>query len=202
MSKSNNHTRALEVYNQHIAMAYTDPRLFRRTVTYQLMAEFGCSLAAASTIYNNVKKSLPPIEGLGRVPAPKGLKKPGTTVKGKVNAPVQDDDECYTVLELIDGKVHRTQSFLTQGDASEFFDEKCKWTPINTWVFIQGLGPNSGDVFKLDTGEKEIKRWDFRVETAKKLGIELIEVKVTPSPLSDYKGIPTFDEEDDDEEDF
>jgi hypothetical protein len=150
--------RAIEIYNDHLALASTDGRGFRKTVMDQLMAETGCSLAAAATHYNNAKKQAAPVEGLGRAPAPKGLRKPGG--KGKKQEDLQDDNECFTVIEIRDGCVGRCQSFLMQGDASEKFDDKVVAWPHSTWVMIQGLGPNSGDTFKLDTGEKEIKRYE------------------------------------------
>jgi hypothetical protein len=121
----------------------------------QLMQETGCSLAAAATHYNNAKKQAP-IEGLGRAPTPKSAKK---WTKGKTGEQLQDDNDCFTVIELADGCVGRCQSFLMQGDASEAFDSKVQNWPGSEWVMIQGLGPNSGDPFKLDTGEKEIKRY-------------------------------------------
>jgi hypothetical protein len=46
-----------------------------------------------------------------------------------------------------------------QGDASEKFDEKIEAWPTKSWVLIQGLGPNSGEIFRLEAGEKEIKRF-------------------------------------------
>lgn len=49
--------RAVELYNLHIALATTDGRSFRKTVMDTLMAETGCSLAAAATSYNIVKGS-------------------------------------------------------------------------------------------------------------------------------------------------
>ena len=49
--------RAVEIYNHHLALASTDGRGFRKTVMDQLMAETGCSLAAAATHYNNAKNS-------------------------------------------------------------------------------------------------------------------------------------------------
>lgn len=156
--------RALEIYQQHIALASTDGRLFRKTVMEQLMAETGCSLAAAATHYNTAKKANPAIEGLGRAPAPKGLVKPGDA-KGKTKAgpKIQDDDECFSVLELRkcgnEFEVGRCQSFLLQGDASEKFDDKVAAWPNTTWVLIQGLGPISGETYRLDSGEKEIKRY-------------------------------------------
>ena len=155
--------RALEIYNDHLALAATDGRLFRKTVMDQLMAETGCSLAAAATHYNNAKKAAP-IEGLGRAPMPKGLRKPGG--KGKAQE-VVPDNECFSVIELIpnDGgaTVGRCQAFLLQGDASEKFDETISWKPSREWVLIQGLGPNHGDNFKLEPGEKEIKRYSPEV---------------------------------------
>jgi len=151
-------TRAIEIYNDHLALASTDGRNFRKTVMDKLMAETGCSLAAAATHYNNAKKQAAPVEGLGRAPVPKGIRKPGG--KGKKQEDLQDDNECFTVIELRDGSVGRCQSFLMQGDASEKFDDKVVAWPGSGWVMIQGLGPNSGDTFKLDTGEKEIKRYE------------------------------------------
>ena len=151
--------RAVEIYQQHIALATTDGRLFRKTVMDQLMAETGCSLAAAATHYNNAKKTAP-VEGLGRPAANKNVRKPGA---GKGKAAVEiPDNECFTVLELVkqgnDVTVGRCQSFELQGDASETFDSKAEAWPNVTWVMIQGLGPNHGDTFKLEAGEKEIKR--------------------------------------------
>jgi len=150
--------RAVEIYTLHLALASTDGRLFRKTVMEQLKAETGCTQAAAATHYNNAKKQSAPIEGLGRAPVPKGIRKPGA--KGKKQEDIQDDNECFTVIELRDGTVGRCQSFLLQGDASEKFDDKIVAWPQSSWVMIQGLGPNSGDTFKLDTGEKEIKRYE------------------------------------------
>lgn len=153
--------RAIEIYNHHIALASTDGRAFRKTVMDQLMAETGCSLAAAATHYNNAKKQAP-VEGLGRAPTPKGVRKMGGA-KAKKEDDLVPDDECFTVLELVksgnDFAVGRCQSFVMQGDASEKFDEKVEAWPMNNWVLIQGLGPNHGETFKLDAGEKEIRRY-------------------------------------------
>ncbi len=158
--------RALEIYNQHLELASTDGRNFRKTVMDQLMTETGCSLAAAATHYNNAKKAVP-VEGLGRAPVPKGVRKP--TSKGKPTE-VQPDNECFTVIELLahgnDYSVGRCQSFLMQGDASEKFDEKIEAWPNSGWVMINGLGPNHGETFKLGDGEKEIKRYETKKVTA------------------------------------
>jgi hypothetical protein len=152
--------RAVEIYNSHLALAAADGRNFRKTVMDQLMQETGCSLAAAATHYNNAKKAVP-VEGLGRAPVPKGVRK--ATSKAKPTE-VQPDNECFAVIELLaHGEEHtvgRCQTFLMQGDASECYDAKIVAWPQSSWIMIQGLGPNHGDTFKLDAGEKEIKRFD------------------------------------------
>ena len=153
---SNIKERAMEVFQQHIALAATDGRLFRKTVREQLMAEFGISDASVSTYYNNCKKAHAPIVGLGRAPVPAGVRKPG---KIKEHEELQDDNDCFTVIEIIEGNVARCYPFLMQGDASETFDAKIEFWNKSEWVMIQGLGPNSGEPYKLETGEKEIKRF-------------------------------------------
>lgn len=149
--------RALEIYNHHLALASTDGRSFRKTVMDQLMAETGCSLAAAATHYNTAKHAVP-VEGLGRSPTPKGVRK-ASGGKGK-DKNIIPDNECFTVLEIVGGSIGRCQSFLLQGDASEKFDEKIEAWPKSSWVMVQGLGPNSGETYRLDVSEKEIKRYD------------------------------------------
>lgn len=154
--------RAVEIYGQHIEIAKTDGRLFRKTVMDQLMAETNCSLAAAATHYNNAKKGATPIEGLGRAPLPPGMRKMGNA-KTKTGEELIPDEECFTVIELLQESgsevVGRCQSFILQGDASEKFDQKSEFWPNGVWVMIKGLGPNTGDTYKLDAGEKEIKRY-------------------------------------------
>jgi hypothetical protein len=155
--------RAIELYNQHIALAATDGRLFRKTVMDTLIAEFSTpakpmSLAAAATHYNNAKQANP-VEGLGRAAVPKGVRKASNKAKPDE---LQPDNECFAVIELLsegsDTVVGRCQTFLMQGDASETFDSKVISWPKSSWVMIQGLGPSHGETYKLDTGEKEIKR--------------------------------------------
>ena len=154
--------RAEEIFNSHIALAVTDGRLFRKTVMEQLKDETGCSQAAAATHYNNAKKLAAPIEGLGRAEVPAGVRK--MPAKGKKQIETIPDNECFSVIEVIAGAVGRCQSFDTQGNASENFDERVMYRPETTWLLIQGLGPNSGDSFKLEAGEKEIKRHTAAVE--------------------------------------
>ena len=154
------------IYAKHIALATTDGRLFRKTVMDEIMATCGCTLAASATFYNNCKKAAAPVEGLGRAPVAKGVRKPGGN-KGK-GEELQDEDECYTVLELLKHKndvtVGRCRSHLLQGDASEDFDERIQYGPSAVWIMIKGLGPNHGDSFKLSDGEVEIKRYTPTVE--------------------------------------
>lgn len=150
--------QALEIYKKHIALASTDGKLFRKTVLDEYMATFGCSVASAATHYNNSKK-VAPVEGLGRLTANRSAKKQNL---GKNDEVLQDDNDCFSVLELIPNengfKVGRCQSFLAQGDASETFDIKHVTWPKVGWVLIRGLGPISGELYRLSEGEKEIKR--------------------------------------------
>lgn len=132
------------------------------------MAEFNASIASAATHYNNCKKAVP-VEGLGRAPVAKGVRKMGGQ-KAKKEDLIPDND-CFSVLELVPSgneyTVGRCQSFILQGDASEKFDQKVEAWPASNWVMIQGLGPNAGDTYKLDAGEKEIKRYEpAKVEMA------------------------------------
>jgi len=152
--------RAVELFNQHIALAASDGRLFRKTVMDQLKTETGCSQAASATHYNNAKKGATPVAGLGREVV---VKTPRKSDKVKPFEPEVPDNECYTVVELVKGEnniqVGRTQSFIMQGDASEKFDSKVDTWPNCTWVLIKGLGPLHGESFKLSSGELEIKRY-------------------------------------------
>lgn len=159
--------RAIEIYKQHIALATTDGRLFRRTVVFQLMEELGCSISTAAAHYNTAKK-LNPVPGLGRDPVSKGVRKMGGA-KAKKGEDLVPDNECFSVLEIINTGtntvVGRCQSFILQGDASEKFDDKVKAWPTSTWVLIQGLGPNSGETYRLEPDEKEIKRYEPEMAT-------------------------------------
>lgn len=147
---------AVQFFNEYIELAKTDGRAFRATILERLKTETGCSHPAACTHYNNAKKLAAPVAGLGRAPVPAGVRRPGN--KAKQVTDVVPDNECFSVIEIVNGSVGRCQSFLMQGDASEKFDDKVEAWPSREWVMIQGLGPNSGDLFKLESGEKEIKR--------------------------------------------
>lgn len=159
----NNKEIAASIYAKHLALASVDGRNFRKTVMDEIMVTANCSLSASATYYNNCKKESAPIEGLGRAPVSKNVRKPGSK-DSKNQVILQDDDECYTVIELLmhtngSATVGRCCSHLLQGDASEEFDERVEHNPPNIWVMIKGLGPNHGDNFKIAANEIEIKRY-------------------------------------------
>jgi hypothetical protein len=159
MSKGNKDIAA-EIYAKHLAIASVDGRLFRKTTMDEMMSTLGISLASAATLYNNAKKASP-VAGLGRPAIAEGVRKPGTG-KAKGVDELQDDNQCFAVIELVGPAgdvVGRCRTYLMQGDASEEFDEVTDWKPAREWVMIQGLGPCAGDTFRLDAGEKEIKRY-------------------------------------------
>ncbi len=147
--------RALEIFKLHLPLASQDGKKFRKTVIEQIMEEFGCSLSSASTHYNNAKKTGPAVEGLGRTSTPATNQSVGAVLKKTAS----EDDPCFSVLEIVDGLVARCQSFLIQGDASEKFDEKVAAWPNTKWVMIEGLGPISGERYRLEPEEKEIKAY-------------------------------------------
>lgn len=162
---SNIKERAMEIYQSHIALASTDGRLFRKTVLTQMMQEFNISVASSATYYNNCKKASEPIAGLGRPTSSANLRRPNRN--NKTNEVLQDDEDCFSVIELLyhsdDITVGRCRSYLTQGDASEDFDDRVKYIPNTTWVLIKGLGPNAGTTYALSQGEAEIKRYSPKV---------------------------------------
>lgn len=152
-----NKEKALEIYNRHIALASTDGKLFRKTVMDEIMRELNASISSAATLYNTAKKTIP-VDGLGRPDRPATAhsileKKPLTKLS------LKPENECFAVIEIVDGLVGRYQSFEMQGDASEIFDEKIVAWPNSEWIMIQGLGPNHGDKFSIKDTEKEIKRY-------------------------------------------
>jgi hypothetical protein len=143
----------LTIYKQYIDLAKTDGRLFRKTVIDEIVNKTGCSLATASTNYNIIKK-VNPVIGLGR----------DLSEKSKINLDISEND-CYTVIELIPSNeaqyVGRCYSFMMQGDASECFDMKT-YNSKSSWTLIKGLGPNSTEIYRLESDEEEIKKYEFK----------------------------------------
>lgn len=152
--------KSMEIYQKHLHLATADGRSFRKTVMDEMMTTFGITLASAATNYNNCKKNAP-VEGLGRAIMAKGVHKAGTTTPKTLDTLA--DNDCFTVIELVNNPsgtiVGHTESFAMQGDASECFDGKVKYWPFSDWVMIAGLGPNPKEVFRIEAGEKEIKRF-------------------------------------------
>lgn len=182
---SNAKQRAIEIYNQHIELAKTDGRLFRRTVMEQLKTETGCTQAAAATHYNNAKKAYEAahgaIAGLGRAPQAAGVRKMS---KGTATQQEQPDEACYTVLEVVQveslSTVGRTHSFEGLGLARIKLKDMIGRYPKSKWKLITGLGPNSGDTYKLAPDEKIL--------------VEYPEPDATPAPLAEP--VPEIDDED------
>ena len=147
--------RAQQLFSEHIELAHAGKgKEFRRIILNTLVKEYNCTISSAATAYNSAKKNSPPIEGLGRPPIPSGVVKFGTDY---IAPALQDENECFTVVEVINGNVCRSQSFLMQGDCSEEFDMKVLHHPKSNWYMIKGLGPNPIDNFILEEGEEIIK---------------------------------------------
>ena len=173
--------RAMDIFNQHVAIAATDPTLFRRTVIEQIMVEFKTTHASAATDYNTCKNNSPEIPGLGRPKSAVVRKAP----KNKEEEDLQADNDCFTVIELLalengDLQVGRCMSHLLQGDASEQFDDITQYKPKHCWVMIKGLGPLVGEDYKLQQGESEIKIYVPTGELVvdKRISVEPVEEEI------------------------
>lgn len=160
-----------ELFAANLELAKTDGKAFRALIIKSLMASSECSVSTAATAYNNAKIAHEgqhgTIPGLGRPKPAAGVVRPGA-VKTRKKPEMVADNDCFTVIELIsaDGQetVGRCQSFIYQGEAGETFDSKVEAWPNSTWVVISGLGPNHGEKYKLESGEKEVRRYDPPVE--------------------------------------
>ena len=145
--------RAQQLWQERVSTAAENPMGFRKGIIDTLVAEFGCSVATASTQYNTVKKKNPEVPGLGR-------KRVERAPRAKDTEP--DDEPCYSVLELEKVgnhlRVARSRAFILQGDASETYDIACQTYPNNIWVMLYGIGPVYGENYRLASGEREIKR--------------------------------------------
>ena len=135
---------------------------FRKKVMDRIVAETGCSTASAATNYNTIKKKIEQespdlVRGLGRQRGNSAIKH-----KKRVKEDIQPDDECFTVSELVKKNdaliVGRCQSFLTQDEGVDYYHKMIVMWPRARWALIQGLGPNSGDEFVLETNERELMR--------------------------------------------
>ena len=147
--------RAIELYRQHLHLLETSPREFRKTVMEALAAETGGTTASCATHYNNAKKAHEADQA-----TPTGITTVRRNSKGR-SGDVADDLECYTVLELVGDAefgytVGRTRSHEGLGVARITLKNMKEEWPSSEWRLINGLGPNPGDDYKLEPGEKEI----------------------------------------------
>lgn len=154
-------TRAFDIFIENLELAKVDQSMFRRRVIETIMVEFSTpekqmSHAASAAQYNSAKKKA---EGQGQVA---GLGRPAKDPsevkheKGDSSKLLFDDCDCYTVLEIVDGLVRRTGSFLDKGLALQKLAERRTAKIPTMWKLIQGLGPNVGDVYKLADNETEL----------------------------------------------
>lgn len=146
--------RAITLFNENMYMINESQTQFRKKVMQTLMAEFNISQAASATHYNNAKKLAEKdgiIVGLGR-----GSDAVGDRRRSNPNDRLIHDDDCFTVLEVIDDAVTRTQSFIDEELARTKLKERLSAKIPTTWKLIRGLGPNVGDTYKLSESEKEL----------------------------------------------
>ncbi len=138
---------ALKLFDDHIDMAYTDPKGFRKLIMDTLREKIGCSIPASATHYNNAKKSRAPIEGLGRLPSGKG--------KGNKTVQLEQEQllECFSTIELVGESVGRTYSYSTVAEAEKEANSRLN-RHGGVWLVIKGMGPNPGEKFKLESGEE------------------------------------------------
>jgi len=154
--------RAYEIFVENLHIAETNQTIFRRLVVDTIIAEFATverpmSLAASAAHYNTAKKlaeSKGLVSGLGRPP-----KDPSQSKPEKLNGSKQpfDDEDCFTVLEIVNGVVTRTGSFLNEELARKKLAERRSSKFPTTWKFIKGLGPNVGDTYKLGDLEVDLE---------------------------------------------
>ena len=155
--------RAYEIFLEHLPKAEINQTTFRRLVVDLIIAEFSTpekpmSLAASASHYNTAKKRAEAegrVTGLGRPP-----KDPNEVAKEKATSstkPPFDDEDCITVLEIIDGVVTRTGSYLDEAFARQELAKRRSSRFPTTWKIIKGLGPNVGDVYKLLDGEYDME---------------------------------------------
>ncbi len=153
--------RAIEIYQQHRALLDQDRRLFRKTVMDQLQSELGISLPSAATHYNTARQHFSPATDTATTQT--RVVRPGRGTGGRGTA-VKPDNQCYAVIELVADDsgstvVGRYRSFLDREPAEQTYQQRVIAWPQSNWVMIRGLGPNSGDPYRLDSGEVELRRY-------------------------------------------
>lgn len=146
-----------ELFHEHSALILSDPTLFRKRVIRYLKERTGWERTDAVQEYERVLKQLkhsdyefvaPLFDAAAAKRALRSSKKE-----------LKPDDECFSVIEIMsDQTVGRCQCFLTLPEAEEKYNSKVSLWPNSTWVLIGGLGPNSADRYRLEEGERELKR--------------------------------------------
>lgn len=145
-----------QLFHEHSELISSDPILFRKRVVRHLKERTGWERTDALQEYERVlkffKKENP--EFVAPLFDAAAARKAEKTKKKDL----QPDDECYSILEILqESIVGRCQSFLTEDEARDKFNKKCALWPNTMWVLIKGLGPNSGDKYKLEAGEIELQ---------------------------------------------
>lgn len=150
--------RANELYQQHLHLRDSNYTLFRRTIMDQLQTEFDVSVASAATHFNTARQQAQP------APAVSGHRRIRQARGSRPDRSLKPDGECYSVMELVDDEsgtfiVGRYRSFLDLESAQLHYQQRFTAWPAAVWVLVQGLGPNSGDPYRLDAGERELQRY-------------------------------------------
>jgi len=170
--------RTLELFKEYLNLATLNQTEFRRKVMTQLQVEFKISLASSATYYNNAKKVAEAEKwcpsGLGREKPTitHHINNPATSIIGDVppyiytnqsthrQVEIENDTEpCFTVIEVINGVVERTESFLDIGEARDIIYDHRMVSTHARWKLITGLGPNPGERYYLRNtrGEEEVE---------------------------------------------
>lgn len=146
--------RANQLFHDHLHMIANSQTEFRRAVMQALIDEgIVTTVAAAATHYNNAKKAAERsghVTGLGRTQAT------ASSDKKSSKDILISDDECFTVLEILDNVVVRTESFAAEEPARKKYKERLSGRIPAVWKLITGLGPNVGDTYRLLDGESEL----------------------------------------------
>lgn len=147
-----------ELFFDHADLICEDPVLFRKRVIRNLRERNGWERKQAAQEYERFLKEFRKINPKMVEPLFKSIEDK-REAKRKPKVKLQADDECFSVVEILgDNTVGRCQSFLTESEARAKFMSRSLLYPHDQWVLIRGLGPNSEDMFKLSSGERELER--------------------------------------------
>lgn len=155
--------RALALFREHQHMMDTNYTEFRRTVMRAIGEEFSVSVASQATHFNTARLT---VAGLLNpdTATPKGVRVVRQARGQRADKSIADDLSCFAVLELVgeggsEPVVGRYRSFLSQAEAEQHYQQRFTAWPGSIWVLVRGLGPNSGDPYRLEPGEQELQRY-------------------------------------------